>query len=65
MDSEEIQLTKDKNDWLKLTDNELFYRTCLAFFAGSDGIVIENLGERFRMKFNSEVRAFYSYPIIY
>tara|TARA_B100000674_G_C37937864_1_gene961204 strand:+ start:1215 stop:2201 length:987 start_codon:yes stop_codon:yes gene_type:complete len=62
---EEIQLTKDKNDWLKLTDNERYFiEHVLAFFAGSDGIVIENLGERFMNEIQiPEVRAFYSYQL--
>ena len=36
----------------------------LEFFAGSDGIVIENLGERFMNEIQiPEVRAFYSYQL--
>jgi len=62
---EEVQLTKDKNDWEKLSDNERhFIENVLAFFAGSDGIVIENLGKRFMNDIEiPEVRAFYSYQI--
>ena len=39
---EEIDLDKDHNDWEKLTDHEQhFFKNVLAFFAGSDGIVLE------------------------
>ena len=45
---EEVDLSKDANDWDKLNDNEKhFIKNILAFFAGSDGIVLENLGIRF------------------
>ena len=37
---EEIDLTKDSNDWVKLSDKEQhFIKRVLAFFAASDGIV--------------------------
>jgi len=46
--AEEIDLTKDLVDWEKLNKNEKhFIKNVLAFFAGSDGIVLENLIERF------------------
>jgi ribonucleotide reductase beta subunit family protein with ferritin-like domain len=46
--AEEIQLNKDRTDWDKLTANEQhFIKNVLAFFAGSDGIVFENLDTRF------------------
>jgi len=62
---EEIDFSKDRTDWLKLNDDERhFIENILAFFAGSDGIVMENLGQRF---FNEvqipEVRQFYSYQM--
>jgi ribonucleoside-diphosphate reductase subunit M2 len=43
--AEEVDYTgKDKDDWIKLTDNEQYFiKNILAFFAGSDGIVSENL----------------------
>ena len=45
---EEVDLSKDMNDWVKLTDNERhFIKHILGFFAGSDGIVMENLSTRF------------------
>jgi len=62
---EEIDLTKDKKDWVKLNENEQrFIKYVLAFFAASDGIVMENLAERFMSEVQiPEVRAFYSYQI--
>ena len=45
---EEIDLADDKQDWKKLTKNEQhFIKTILAFFAASDGIVLENLTKKF------------------
>ena len=41
---EEIDFQKDLDDWNKLNKNEQhFIKNVLAFFAGSDGIVLENL----------------------
>jgi ribonucleotide reductase beta subunit family protein with ferritin-like domain len=62
---EEIDLSKDKNDWEKLSANERrFIKYVLAFFAASDGIVMENLVERFMSDIQiPEARAFYSYQI--
>ena len=46
--SEELDLSKDHSDWEKLTSDEQYYiKHILAFFAASDGIVNENLVERF------------------
>jgi ribonucleoside-diphosphate reductase subunit M2 len=46
--TEEIDLTQDIKDWEKLTQNEKhFVKHVLAFFAASDGIVLENLAMRF------------------
>lgn len=46
--AEELDFTQDKVDWEKLNDREKhFIKHVLAFFAGSDGIVLENLGQRF------------------
>lgn len=58
----EIDLVPDLKDWAELNDNERhFIKHVLAFFAASDGIVMENLGARF---FNDvqypEARCFYS-----
>lgn len=45
---EEIDLSKDMKDWEKLSANEQhFIKHILGFFAGSDGIVMENLATRF------------------
>jgi len=62
---EEIDLTRDKKDWENLSDNERrFIKYVLAFFAASDGIVMENLAERFMSEIQiPEARAFYSYQI--
>lgn len=63
--AEELDLAQDMRDWEKLTDNEKhFIKKVLAFFAASDGIVLENLATRF---FNEvqipEARAFYGFQI--
>lgn len=59
--AEEIDFSRDKNDWNKLTDNEQYFiKHVLAFFAGSDGIVQENLAARFQKDVKSPVaRLFY------
>ena len=45
---EELDLSKDMKDWVTLTTNEQhFVKRILGFFAGSDGIVMENLAQRF------------------
>jgi ribonucleotide reductase beta subunit family protein with ferritin-like domain len=61
--AEEIDLSKDLDDWIKLEDNERFFiKNILAFFACSDGIVMENLAERFSNEVQiSEARCFYAY----
>jgi ribonucleotide reductase beta subunit family protein with ferritin-like domain len=42
--AEEIDLAQDLKDWEKLNDGERFFiKNVLAFFAASDGIVLENL----------------------
>jgi ribonucleoside-diphosphate reductase beta chain len=59
---DEVDLSKDMKDWAKLTDGERhFIKYVLGFFAGSDGIVMENLGGRFMREVQlPEARAFYS-----
>jgi ribonucleoside-diphosphate reductase beta chain len=59
---EEIDLSRDMDDWVKMKDGERhFIKNVLAFFAASDGIVNENLGNRFMNEVQStEARAFYS-----
>lgn len=63
--AEEIDLSKDERDWTKLDENEQYFISMvLAFFAGSDGIVMENLAERFMSDVQiAEARAFYSFQI--
>jgi ribonucleoside-diphosphate reductase beta chain len=58
---EEVDFAKDKDDWIKLNDNEQYFiKQVLAFFAGSDGIVQENLATRFQREIQSPVaRLFY------
>lgn len=58
----EVDLSKDREGWLKLTDKERFFlRHILGFFAGSDGIVQENLATRFMGEVQiQEARAFYA-----
>ena len=60
---EEIPFNKDLQDWEKLTDDEKhFVKHVLAFFAGSDGIVQENLATRFQREVDSQVvKLFYSF----
>ena len=65
--AEELKLTEDMNDWdLKLNENERYFiKNVLAFFAGSDGIVLENLGTRFLNEVQiPEARCFYGFQLI-
>ena len=59
---DEVDLSKDMKDWNRLNDGERhFIKYVLAFFAGSDGLVMENLGARFMREVQlSEARAFYA-----
>jgi ribonucleotide reductase beta subunit family protein with ferritin-like domain len=63
--AEEIDLSDDMVDWEKLTDNERYFiKNVLAFFAGSDGIVNENLIQNFMDEVQiPEARAFYGFQI--
>jgi len=60
---DEINFTQDQNDIDKLNENEKYFIThILAFFAASDGIVMENLSNRFSNEVPiPEVRAFYAF----
>ena len=62
---EEVDLSKDMNDWEKLNDGEQhFIKNVLAFFAGRDGIVLENLAQRFMNDIpHPEVKCFYGFQI--
>lgn len=61
----EIDLVEDIKQWTKLNENEKFFiKRVLAFFAGSDGIVMENLATRFMNEIQiPEARLFYSSQI--
>ena len=63
--AEEIDLTKDLSHWDTLNHDEKFFISMiLAFFAASDGIVLENLASRFMNDVQvSEARAFYGFQI--
>ena len=63
--AEEIDLSQDLNDWKKLNDGEKhFIKMVLAFFAASDGIVLENLGMRFLSEVQlPEARAAYGFQL--
>jgi len=60
--AEEVDLSKDMAHWEKLSDNERhFIKHILGFFAGSDGIVMENLATRFTREVQwPEAKFFYA-----
>merc|ERR1719218_235119 len=63
--AEEIDLSQDMKDWDTLSDSEKhFVKHVLAFFAASDGIVLENLGSQFATEVQiPEARAFYGFQM--
>jgi ribonucleoside-diphosphate reductase beta chain len=63
---EEVDLAKDMKDWVKLNANEqMFIKNVLGFFAGSDGIIQENLAARFMNEIQlAEARQFYSVQLM-
>ncbi|CAJ1388112.1 unnamed protein product, partial [Effrenium voratum] len=63
--AEEIDLASDTKDWENLTDKEQhFVKHVLAFFAASDGIVLENLATNFASEVQiPEARAFYGFQM--
>jgi ribonucleotide reductase beta subunit family protein with ferritin-like domain len=63
--AEEIDFSKDMASWKTLSkDEKYFIKMIIAFFAGADGIVLENLGTRFMTEVQlSEARAFYGFQI--
>jgi ribonucleoside-diphosphate reductase subunit M2 len=63
--AEEIDLSKDQAHWDALENDERYFISMiLAFFAASDGIVLENLAARFMNDVQlSEARAFYGFQI--
>lgn len=64
--AEEIDLSKDMIHWETLNDNERhFIKMVLAFFAASDGIVVENLGMRFLSEVQlPEARTAYGFQLM-
>jgi ribonucleoside-diphosphate reductase beta chain len=64
--AEEIDLNRDLKDWVNLKPEEKhFISHILGFFAGSDGIVMENLGMRFMNEVKiSEARCFYGFQMM-
>jgi len=63
--AEEIDLQSDITDWARLSkDEKHFVSHVLAFFAGSDGIVLENLAGRFMSEIQiPEARCFYGFQL--
>ena len=63
--AEEVDLSKDMNDWNKLDDNERYFISMiLAFFACMDGLINENICCRFMNEVqNSEARLFYGFQM--
>merc|ERR1719478_533796 len=63
--AEEIDLSQDNKDWEKLASAEQhFIKHILAFFAASDGIVLENLASRFTGEVQiPEARCFYGFQM--
>ncbi|KAL4192433.1 hypothetical protein AMTRI_Chr06g194210 [Amborella trichopoda] len=63
--AEEVDLSQDLQHWDSLTSEEKHFIThVLAFFAASDGIVLENLAGRFMKEVQvAEARAFYGFQI--
>ena len=61
--AEEIDFSKDLDDWNLMSENEQkFIKYILAFFAASDGIVFENLNVNFANEVQvPEARSFYAY----
>ena len=64
--AEEIDFSKDMSHWEKLSEKEQhFIKMILAFFAASDGIVLENLGMRFLSEVQlPEARAAYGFQLM-
>jgi ribonucleotide reductase beta subunit family protein with ferritin-like domain len=62
----EVDLTVDLKDWNLLNNNEKhFIKNVLAFFAASDGIIMENLGVRFIKDIQiPEARCYYSMQML-
>ena len=63
---EEVDLSRDQAHWLELKEDErVFLKHVLAFFAASDGIVNENLVEKFMAEVTcTEARCFYGFQVM-
>ena len=61
--AEEIDFAADSGDWEKLNENEKYFiSNVLSFFAGSDGIIFENLSINFIDEIKvPEIRAYYGW----
>ena len=64
--AEEIDFSKDMKHWQSLNEKEQYFiKMILAFFAASDGIVLENLGMRFLSEVQlPEARAAYGFQLM-
>jgi ribonucleotide reductase beta subunit family protein with ferritin-like domain len=64
--AEEIDFSQDLSHWKTLNEKEQYFiKMVLAFFAASDGIVIENLGSRFLSEVQlPEARAAYGFQLM-
>ena len=64
--AEEIDFSKDLKHWQTLNKKEQYFiKMILAFFAASDGIVLENLGARFLTEVQlPEARATYGFQLM-
>lgn len=65
--TEEIDFSKDIVEWRTVLndDERMFLARVLAFFAASDGIVNENLVQRFSTEVQvAEARCFYGFQIM-
>ena len=64
--AEEVDLGQDLKDWDKLKEEEQYFiKHVLAFFAASDGIVLENLAQRFTTEIQiPEARCFYGFQMM-
>jgi ribonucleoside-diphosphate reductase subunit M2 len=63
---DEVDLAKDMDHWANLKPNEQYFiKHVLAFFAASDGIVNENLVDRFMSEVTmTEARCFYGFQVM-
>ena len=63
--TDEVDLSKDLSNWNSLNkDEQYFIKNIIAFFAASDGIVLENIAARFMSDVQlCEARAFYGFQI--